>query len=32
MIVTADDIDEIMARMGRTLARLTDAAHAEGLL
>ncbi|SFF27969.1 4-aminobutyrate---pyruvate transaminase, partial [Aureimonas phyllosphaerae] len=32
MIVTADDVDEIMTRMGRTLARLTDAAHKEGLL
>ena len=32
MIVTSDDVSEIMDRMGRTLARLTDAAKAEGLL
>ncbi|SOC82127.1 4-aminobutyrate---pyruvate transaminase [Ensifer adhaerens] len=31
MIVTEDDIHEIMARMGRTLARLTDAVAQEGL-
>ncbi|HZG29410.1 MAG TPA: aspartate aminotransferase family protein [Ensifer sp.] len=31
MIVTDDDIHEIMARMGRTLARLTDAVAQEGL-
>lgn len=32
MIVTEDDVAEIMTRMGRTLTRLTDAAHAEGLI
>ncbi len=32
MIVTSDDVSEIMDRMGRTLNRLTDAARAEGLV
>jgi 4-aminobutyrate--pyruvate transaminase len=31
MIVTSDDVTEIMARMGRTLDRLTGAVAAEGL-
>jgi 4-aminobutyrate--pyruvate transaminase len=31
MIVTEDDVGEIMTRMGRTLERLTDAVAAEGL-
>lgn len=31
MIVSEDDIKEIMTRMGRTLARLTDAVAQEGL-
>ncbi|RIY02733.1 aspartate aminotransferase family protein [Aureimonas flava] len=32
MIVTDDDVAEIMTRMGRTLERLTDAAKADGLI
>jgi 4-aminobutyrate--pyruvate transaminase len=32
LIVTADDVTEIMTRMGRTLDRLTDAVATEGLV
>jgi 4-aminobutyrate--pyruvate transaminase len=31
MIITEDDVGEVMARMGRTLERLTSAVAAEGL-